>query len=358
MFSSVDVGESMTRSPDHRITGSPDLFSPSWWLPGAHLQTIWGRLARPRRLVALRREVLAAPDGDEIVLDHVDGPAGSPRLLLLHGLEGSSYSVYVQGMFLVASARGWRGTAINFRSCARDPKDLDRMLENRRPRLYHSGETTDLDFVVKTLAGREPETPLVAAGVSLGGNVLVKWLGENSARLPVRAAAAVSVPFDLGEGASHLETPLGRVYVRSFLRTLRPKAFSVARRFPDAAARLDLEAVRRARTFFEFDDAATAPLHGFAGAADYYAKSSSVGFVSRITTPTLCLSAEDDPFLPASVLDRVAERASPSVELLRTRRGGHIGFVSGRVPWSPRYWAEELVVEWLSRKLGEVSPEL
>ena len=330
---------------------NPFPFSPSWWLPGAHLQTVWGRLARPRRLVRFRREVLETPDGDELVLDHVDGPAGSPRLLVLHGLEGSSYSVYVQGLLLVARARAWRGTAVNFRSCARDPADLDRMLENRRPRLYHSGETTDADFVVRTLAAREPAAPLVAAGVSLGGNVLVKWLGENPGQTLVRAAAAVSVPFDLAEGASHLENPLGRVYLGSFLRTLRPKALSVARRFPEAAVGINVAAVRRARTFFQFDDAATAPLHGFAGAGDYYARSSSIGFVSRITTPTLCLSAEDDPFLPRTVLDRVAGLASPSVELLRTRRGGHIGFVSGRVPWSPRYWAEELVVEWLSRRI-------
>src|SRR5262249_8628950 len=184
-----------------------------------------------------------------------------------------------------ASARGWRGTAVNFRSCARDPRNLDRMLENRRPRLYHSGETTDTDFVVRVLAAREPETPLLAAGVSLGGNVLVKWLGENPGQTRVRAAVAVSVPFDLAEGSGHLESPLGRLYVRSFLSTLRPKALSVVPRFPEAAAPIDLDAVRRARTFFEFDDAATAPLHGFAGAEDYYTRSSSLGFVEPITTP-------------------------------------------------------------------------
>ena len=326
-------------------------FSPSWWLPGAHLQTVWGRLARPRRLVSFRREVLLTPDGDELVLDHVDGPEGAPRLLVLHGLEGSSYSVYVQGMLLVAAARGWRGTALNFRSCARDPAELSRMLPNRRPRLYHSGETTDTDFVVRTLAEREPGVPLFVAGVSLGGNVLVKWLGENAGQTRVRAAAAVSVPFDLAEGARHLETAVGRVYVGAFLKTLRPKAFSAASRFPEAAQRLDLARIRRARTFVEFDDAATAPLHGFTGASDYYARSSSLGFLWRVTTPTLCLSAEDDPFLPAAVLRRVAREASDSVELVTTPRGGHIGFVSGLSPWSARYWAEEMVVEWLSGKL-------
>lgn len=325
-------------------------FSPSWWLPGAHLQTVWGRLARPRRLVSFRREILTTEDGDELVLDHVDAAAGSPRLLVLHGLEGSSYSVYVQGTLRIASARGWRATALNFRSCARDPNDLERMLPNRRPRLYHSGETTDLDFVVRTLAAREPGTPLVAAGASLGGNVLLKWLGEHPEQTAVRAAAAVSVPYDLAEGSRHLESPLGRVYAGTFLRTLRRKVIETVERFP-GQSRVDLVRARRARTFFEFDDAATAPLHGFAGARDYYARSSSLAFLPRVATPTLCLSSEDDPFLPPAVLGRAANAASSSIELVTTRRGGHIGFVSGPLPWSVRYWGEELVIDWLSRKL-------
>jgi predicted alpha/beta-fold hydrolase len=331
------------------VVATSSSFSASWWLPGAHLQTGWGRIARRRRLVSFHRERLTTPDGDELVLDHVEGAAGSPRLLVLHGLEGSSYSVYVQGMLQIASARGWRATALNFRSCARDPRDLERMLPNRRPRLYHSGETSDLDFVVRTLAAREPQRPLIAAGVSLGGNVLLKWLGEHPGQTPVRAAAAVSVPYDLAEGSRHLESPVGRVYAGTFLRTLRRKVIETVERFP-AESRVDVERARRARTFFEFDDGATAPLHGFAGAEDYYAQSSSLRFLPRITTPTLCLSAEDDPFLPLPVLGRVAKAASPSVELLTTRRGGHIGFVSGPLPWSPRYWAEERVIDWLSRR--------
>jgi predicted alpha/beta-fold hydrolase len=307
-------------------------------------------VARSRRLVPFRREILTTVDDDELVLDHVEGAPGSPRLLVLHGLEGSSHSVYVQGILSVAVARGWRGTAVNFRSCARDPAHLSRMLPNRRPRLYHSGETTDLDFVIRALAGREPEVPLLATGVSLGGNVLVKWLGENPGQAWVRAAAAVSVPFDLAEGSRHLESPLGRFYVAALLRTLRAKAEATAARFPDAVG-LDVERVRRARTFFEFDDAATAPLHGFGDAGEYYRRSSSIAFLPLVTTPTLCLSAEDDPFLPAAVLRRAEEAKAPSVEMVTTSRGGHIGFVTGPLPWSARYWAEELVVEWLSRKL-------
>ena len=320
-------------------------FRPAWWLPGPHLQTVWGRLARSARQVRFVREVLETPDGDELVLDHLEGPAGSPRLLFLHGLEGSSHSVYAQGLLAEAARRGWRGTAVNFRSCARDPARLTRSLPNRRPRLYHSGETSDFDFAVETLWRREPSARHVAAGVSLGGNVLLKWLGENPSQKKIAAAAAISTPYDLAAGSTHLERRMGRVYVSSLLATLRKKALDAARRFPEAAARIDIERVRRARTFREFDDAATAPLHGFASAREYYAKSSSLGFLGAIRTPALCLSAEDDPFLPAEVLARARAAASPSVRFVTTARGGHVGFVaSGR----DRYWAEKIVLDWLS----------
>ena len=300
----------------------------------------------------MRRESIGTPDGDTLVLDHLDGPAGAPRLLLIHGLEGSSYSVYVQGMLALAARRGWRGTALNFRSCARDPDDLDRMLPNARPRLYHSGETADIDLVTRTLSAREPGVPLLAAGVSLGGNVLLKWLGENPGQTWVAAAATASTPYDLAAGSRYLETWIGRIYCERFLKTLRPKAFDVARRFPEAAAKLDLSRIRRARTFWEFDDAATGPLHGFSGAEDYYSRSSSIGFVGRIATPTLCLSAEDDAFLPPSVLPQVRARMSSSIDFRTTAHGGHIGFIGGRIPWHPVYWAEELLVGWLAERAG------
>jgi hypothetical protein len=325
-------------------------FVPAWWLPGPHLQTVWGRLARGRRLVSFRREVLETPDGDDLVLDHLDleRPFGTPRVLLLHGLEGSSYSVYIQGFLAQAAGRGWHGTAMNFRSCARDPAELSRMLPNRRPRLYHSGETSDLDFIVRTLSARKPEAPLCAIGVSLGGNVLLKWLGENPGQKAVAAAAAVSTPYDLGASGRFLETFLGRLYVGNFLATLKEKAVETARRFPEAAAKMDLSRALYARSFWEFDDAANAPLHGFTGADDYYRRASSLGFVSRVATPTLCLSAEDDPFLPREALDRARRAASPAIDFRVTRHGGHIGFVAGAWPWRPRHWAEEFVLEWLS----------
>ena len=319
-------------------------FLPAWFLPGPHVQTIWGRIARPRRLVALEREFLATPDGDELVLDHLGTPrAGGLHFILLHGLEGSSYSVYMQGILAVIARHGHSATAMNFRSCARDPKNILRMLPNRRPRFYHSGETGDFDFVSRTLASRLPQTGLVAFGASLGGNVLLKWLGEHPEQTRIAAAATLSVPYDLGAGARQLElTAAGRFYVSRFLRTLKKKVLR-----PDIAKLIDVDAVMRSRTFTEFDDTATAPIHGFAGAEDYYTRSSSIHYVARIATPTLALNAEDDPFLPNAVLPRAKAAASSAVDFRTTRAGGHVGFIGGRAPWRCEYWAEELVVQWL-----------
>jgi predicted alpha/beta-fold hydrolase len=319
-------------------------FVPAWFLRGPHLQTIWGRLVRPRSAVALRRELVATPDGDELLLDHLDGDE-AVRFILLHGLEGSSRSVYMQGLLSIIARHGFAATAMNFRSCALDARG--QMLPNRRPRFYHSGETGDLDFVARLLAARSPGTRRVAVGASLGGNVLLKWLGENPGQQLIAAAAAFSVPFDLGAGAAYLEHGLGRFYVARFLRTLGRKVARMLEHFPAMRDRVDLAAALRARTFREFDDAATAPIHGFASADDYYTRSSSLHYLARITTPTLVLNAEDDPFLPREALQRARAAASPALDFRTTPCGGHTGFIAGTFPWRCEYWAEERIVEWL-----------
>ncbi len=326
-------------------------FTPAWFLRGPHAQTIWGRLARPRQLVTLRRETLTTPDGDELVLDHLDAPNPGRRFrfILLHGLEGSTNSVYMQGLLSVIERHGFAATAVNFRSCAREPHRVSRSLPNRRPRFYHSGETTDFDFVVHTLRTRDPEIRILAAGASLGGNVLLKWLGEHPGQTEIVAAATISVPYDLGAGSRYLETGLlPRFYVNRFLATLKQKTKWLMATFPEMRDRLDLDAVLRATTFREMDDAATAPIHGFRDADDYYDRSSSIHFLSAITTPTLCVSSEDDPFLPVEALRRAKAIASPSIEFRITERGGHTGFIAGASPWRCEYWAEELVVHWLA----------
>lgn len=322
-------------------------FRPAWFLRSSHAQTLWGRVSRPRRLVATRREVLTTPDDDDLIVDHLDTPVRDRSLhfILLHGLEGSSNSVYMQGLMSVIARHGFAATAMNFRSCARDPRDLRTMLPNRRPRFYHSGETQDFDFVARTLTAREPETRFVAIGASLGGNQVLKWLGEHRGQTLLSAAAALSVPFDLGEGGESLEHGLGPLYVGSFLKTLKPKVERVAGRFEQVRTFLDVERARRARTFREFDDAATAPLHGMRDADDYYDTCSSIHFLSRVDTPALCITAEDDPFVPPSVIARARTLASPSIDFRVTSRGGHVGFIAAD---QPRYWAEELVVNWLT----------
>ena len=310
-------------------------YRPAWWLPGGHLQTLWGKFGRRRVHVPTDRELLRASDGDDIELHHLAGAPGAPHVVLLHGLEGSRTSHYVGGMLAQARRRGWGATLLVFRGCSGAP--------NHARRFYHSGETTDLAHVVEALMGRSSPAAWFIAGVSLGGNVLLKWLGEGSeSARKMKAAAAVSVPFDLEAGARKISQGFSRIYDWSFLRSLRRKARAKLTRYPDL---FDDEKLARARNVFEFDDAVTAPVHGFASATDYYTRSSSLGFLGRIATPTLLLSATNDPFLPPSVLDRVREtaRLNPSLTLEFVGSGGHVGFVGGAAPWRARYYAEERV---------------
>ena len=315
-------------------------FKPAWWLPGPHLPTIWGKMVRRRAPVHDRLERITTPDGDHVTLVRMGTiTEGVPHLFILHGLEGKITAKYAHGMLAEARKLGWSGDMLMFRTC-------DGEINSTR-RFYHSGETTDLDFVIRHLIEQHPHIELAMCGVSLGGNVLLKWLGEQGTNVPsqVRRAAAASVPFDLEAGARLMENGFARVYVRHFLATLVEKTARKIELFPDLC---DLERLRAARTFFEFDDLLTGPVHGFLGAHDYYERSSSIHFLSDITIPTLLMSAWNDPFLPQSVLTevrRIATRNS-SLHLEFPATGGHVGWVTGQ-PWSQRYYMEERVVEWL-----------
>jgi predicted alpha/beta-fold hydrolase len=252
----------------------------------------------------------------------------------------------VAGFFAEAQRRGWSADLLIFRGCGSEP--------NRAPRFYHSGETRDLTFALDRVLAERPETPVVVAGVSLGGNVLLKYLGERGNTLPaaIRGAAAISVPFDLERGARFISQGLSRIYDRHFLRSLREKALAKLGRYPNLFERSRLEA---AECIYDFDDAVTAPVHGFANAHDYYSRSSSLGWIDRIRLPTLLLSAVDDPFLPHEVLDEVRDIAehNPNLVLEFTQRGGHVGFVSGRWPWRPVYYAEWRACQFLAERLAE-----
>jgi predicted alpha/beta-fold hydrolase len=321
----------------------PSRFRAAAWLRGAHGQTIAGRLLRRAKPQGLTRVRVDTPDGDFLDLDIVSGARpGRPLVLLLHGLEGSARRGYALNMYRALDTYGVAAVGLNFRGCSGDP--------NRLRRSYHSGETGDLRFVLDVLARRFPDSPLGIIGFSLGGNVLLKWLGEEGAAAVPRvlACVAVSVPFDLGVCATTLEsTFMGRFYMRRFLATLLQKTEAKSAILGD---QVDLARVRRARNFREFDDAATAPLHGFADAADYYARSSSAGFLARVRVPTLLVQAEDDPFFPIGAMPWEAIRANPCLQPVVVPGGGHVGFVTG-TPWAPRFWLEEEASRYLAQQL-------
>lgn len=319
------------------------------WLPGGHLQTVYPLLIEPDDH-PYRRERWETPDGDFIDLDwnaHVPppaepgadpatGPAPSstslrnPLLILFHGLEGSSGSPYARALMHALTASGWGGGVVHFRGCSGEA--------NRLPRAYHSGDSAEIDWVLRRVRAAHPDRPLYAVGVSLGGNVLLKWLGERGAeaRTLVRAAAAVSVPFDLTASGHQLARGLNRLYTRHFLATLKPRSLAKLRRFPGL---FDERRLQRATTLHDFDNAVTAPLHGFANADDYWQRASSKPWLRTIEVPTLLVNARNDPFLPAQALPG-ADEVAPAVRLDFSAEGGHVGFVSGDWPghldWLPR----------------------
>jgi hypothetical protein len=344
-------------------------FRPAWWLPSPHLQTLWAAAVRRRPRVALRRERVELPDGDFLDLDWVapaPGPAGSrgegfapedsgspgvrggagparpgegaPIVLVLHGLEGSSDSHYARGLLATVRDRGWTGVLMHFRGCSGEP--------NRLPRSYHSGETGDTAHVVALLRGRFPGRPLAVVGYSLGGNVLLKWLGESGREAPVDCAAAVSVPFELSAAANRLERGFSRFYQWWLLRSLADALLEKVARgvLPRAFA-----GHARPRTFRAFDDAVTAPLHGFAGVDDYYARSSSRQYLGGIGVPTLILHALDDPFLVPRAVPAPSE-VPPAVTLEVYPRGGHVGFVAGPWPWRAEYWLEHRIPAFIAAR--------
>lgn len=313
----------------------PADFRPAWWLPGPHAQTLWPALCRRRPRLSLRREHLDLPDGDFLDLDWTPGERG-PIVLILHGLEGSSDSHYALGLLAVVARRGWRGAVMHFRGRGGQV--------NRLARGYCAGDTADLAHVVDWLHRREPATPLAVIGYSLGGNVLLKWLGEAGCAAPLRAAVAVSVPFVLDTVARRLNRGFSRLYQFHLLSELK---HSYRAKF---SARTDgpvpLDRLATLRDFHAFDDQITAPLHGYAGVHDYYARASCRPYLRRIRVPTLILHALDDPFMLPEALPTPPE-LSADIRLELSPHGGHVGFVAGRWPWRAEYWLEQRIPAFL-----------
>ncbi|MGH7652670.1 MAG: hydrolase [Gemmatimonadaceae bacterium] len=316
------------------------IYSPAWWIPGGHLQTLWSKFFR-RQFVPTVLERWDTPDGDFLELHRIAAEPTAPRLVLLHGLEGTVRSHYAQALLAEAKRRGWGADLLIFRSCGSEL--------NARPRFYHSGETGDLSFVLGRISAEFPAALLALVGVSLGGNVLLKYLGERGSHIThqLAAAAAVSVPFDLARSSRRINRGFSRVYQRFFLRSLRRKAKEKARLFPEIAP---VDKIDEIRTLEEFDNLITGPLHGFLDAHDYYECSSSLSYLRNIRLNTLLLNARDDPMLPPEVLEEVRHIAeeNPALQLDFVKKGGHAGFVGGQVPWRPFYYAEYRVGQFLA----------
>ena len=305
-----------------------------FWLPDGHTQTIYPLLIKPSP-PPYRRERWETPDGDFIDLDwNHPSPAtsashSSPVLVLFHGLEGSSGSHYAISLMRAAVAIGWTGVVVNFRGCSGEI--------NRLPRAYHSGDSAEIDWILQRLRQRFPQRLRYAVGVSLGGNALLKWLGERetAAGTCLQAAAAISAPLDLSASGHHLGCGFNRLYSRHFLHTLKRKAAAKLRLHPGL---FDAQRLRAANSLYAFDDLVTAPLHGFAGAEDYWRRASSKPWLKGIRLRTLLLNARNDPFMPARVLPSPGQ-AGASVLLEFPLQGGHVGFVAGHPPgrldWLP-----------------------
>ena len=308
-------------------------YTAPWWLPGGHLQTIYPALHPPAR-VALRRERWETPDGDFIDVDFAGEPAAARLLVLFHGLEGCSDSHYARALAAHALSSGWRLAMPHWRGCSGEP--------NRKPRAYHSGDSEEVDWILRKFS-----SPVHAVGISLGGNALLKWLGErgDAARSIVRRAATVSAPIDLSAAGRALDRGINReVYTRHFLSTLKPKSLAKLALFPGLFDRAKL---RAARTFREFDDTVTAPLHGYRDADDYWRRASSGPWLERVRVPTLLLNARNDPFLPEHDLLAAARNAARSLVLEFPRTGGHAGFLAG--PFPGRHdWLPRRLIEFLS----------
>jgi predicted alpha/beta-fold hydrolase len=318
--------------------------SPLWRHP--HVQTVLANSLRPTNGVTYHRLRLDTPDGDFLDLDFasVDGvqlPGSAPLVLLLHGLEGSARSSYAYEAYRQLAVHGIRAVGMNFRSCSGEM--------NRTARLYHAGKTDDVDLVVNWLLDHRPGIPFGIIGFSLGANLLLKYLGEKGSNAAVRAAAAISPPFDLGRIADTFEQGEGRLYGLRFMRDLQKKALLLSRRNGSA---INIQRILNVKSMREFDEAFTAPLHGFRDADEYYALNSSGRFVPSIHVHTLVIRALDDPMF-AHDIPHAALVGNGHITRALTPYGGHVAFAEGNFPRRFRYWAEREAARYLATHLLE-----
>lgn len=314
------------------------------WLPGGNLQTIWPALYARRVLgprPQFRRERWSTPDGDFIDVDWLQPQQEQTLLVLFHGLEGSSQSHYAQAFADFAREQGLAYAVPHFRGCSGEI--------NLAPRAYHSGDFEEVDWILARFRSRH-RGPIVAVGVSLGGNALMRWAGEAGAAAAqvVSAVASVCAPLDLSAGGQAIGRGFNRlVYTRMFLGTMKPKAMQKLAQHPGL---FDERALQAARDLYEFDNLFTAPLHGFRDVDDYWYRASAKPHLARIRIPALAVNAQNDPFVPASSLPR-AEEVGAHVTLWQPPHGGHVGFAGGRWPGHVRPMPDA-VGQWLLQACG------
>jgi predicted alpha/beta-fold hydrolase len=313
-------------------------FKPAWWLPGAHLQTLWPALFRTRPAISIKRERVELPDGDFIDLDW-SGSDKQPLILLLHGLEGSLNSHYIRPLMSNLNDAGFATVFMNFRGCSGQV--------NRLARSYHSGDTADVAFIMEYIETRYGRAVEAAIGFSLGGNVLLKWLGQSGQNNPLKCAVAVSVPFVLDEAATRLRQGFSRLYELHLLKSLKQ---SYLNKFERIKSPLSVN-VRALSGFREFDDQITAPLHGFNGVEHYYRESSCRQYLINIAIPTCIIHSKDDPFMYQTTIPEQDE-INRNIELVITDKGGHVGFIAGEAPWKANYWHENVICDYLKQFLS------
>ena len=317
-------------------------FRPALGLRNCHAQTVFPTAHRRRSWLTCQQQWWATPDGDQLAMltpQPLQDDPSRPLVLVLHGLEGSVHSPYVQGLMSALLAADFQVAVMHFRGCGGTP--------NKLPRAYHSGDSDDPRWLAEQLQQRYPSTPLMAVGYSLGGNVLLKWLGEDAQESPLIAAVAVSAPMDLAASSRRIRRGLSRFYQRHLLQSLKR---SLQQKASDPALAAQLPALdnhRLFRNFQRFDDAFTAPMHGFDGVHDYYRRASSRPLLQAISVPTLIIHAKDDPFIGEDAIPSAAE-LSAHVQLELSQHGGHVGFVSGSL-WRPEYWLEQRLPAFLAQ---------
>lgn len=314
------------------------------WLFNGHLQTIYASILSSLPEINYRRERWATPDGDFIDVDWMEGPQDAPLVVLFHGLEGNSGSHYALTLMDMLQQKGLRGVVVHFRGTTGEP--------NLLPRAYHAGDTAEVDWILRRLREANSDVPIYAVGVSLGGNALLKWLGESSdkAQGVIEAAVAISAPVDLQATGNALSAGFNQIYGHIFLDSLKYKALQKLERYP---LLYDRETVENIRTIREFDTQVTAILHGFKDADDYWIKASSKLVLQYIRVPTLLINARNDPFLPAWALPEQGE-VSSCVTLEFPEEGGHVAFVSGPFPGNLN-WLPERIIDFFG--IAAIEPD-